>query len=376
MTMREVNAASPMSFDAWGKRREAERWSEAAPLAVNLEGLLRTSSTHGYTGHEMAEAVGVIHMNGRLYDPHFGRFLQADPLVQSPQNLQSWNRYSYGALPIKGGEGALYSGGRLTAAGYAVRTLTYGAVGGVMSELQGGRFGHGFASAGVSAALSPAIDRIGNDVAGTLASAVVGGTASQLAGGKFANGAVTGAFGYAFGATMNQNSELITGSSDGPLGMASVPDEIVVGESGFDDPNKAGKAFGDAYHESGVAKRVEYQTGIVQLGPKNFGYIIPGAGPVDATRVDPTPLFNAIRGAGFRIVAWDHTHWDDNLKFSGADMQFVHNNNATMYMTNSAGETYKLNPGILNSAASSYRGANRVMQFINGSKGIQGERIW
>ena len=78
-----------------GKRREAERWSEAAPWAANLEGLLRTSSTHGYTGHEMAEAVGVIHMNGRLYDPHFGRFLQADPLVQSPQNLQSWNRYSY-----------------------------------------------------------------------------------------------------------------------------------------------------------------------------------------------------------------------------------------------------------------------------------------
>jgi RHS repeat-associated protein len=43
----------------------------------------------------MAEAVGVIHTNGRLYDPHFARFLQADPLVQSPQNLQSWNRYSY-----------------------------------------------------------------------------------------------------------------------------------------------------------------------------------------------------------------------------------------------------------------------------------------
>jgi RHS repeat-associated protein len=178
----------------------------------------------------MAEAVGVIHMNGRLYDPHFGRFLQADPLVQSPQNLQSWNRYSYafnnplaytdpsghmsvgdalrtvaaiaiayyapylapylgestaavsagvfygigGALPVRGGEDTFYNAsGGLTTAGYAVRTLAYGAAGGVMETLQGGRFGHGFVSAGVSAALGPTIGQIGNDAAGTLASAVV-----------------------------------------------------------------------------------------------------------------------------------------------------------------------------------------------------------
>ena|GEM_PF-4945251 len=280
MTLRPANAASPMDFDAWGKRREAERWSEAVPWTANLESQLRTSTTHGYTGHEMAEAVGVIHMNGRLYDPHFGRFLQADPLVQSPQNLQSWNRYSYafnnplaytdpsghmsvgdalrtvaaiaivyyapylapylgestaaayvvggfaagavqtgslrgavtgavsagvfygigGALPVRGDEGTFYNAsGGLTTAGYAVRTLAYGAAGGVMETLQGGRFGHGFVSAGVSAALGPTIGQIGNDAAGTLASAVAGGTASQLAGGKFANGAVTAAFSYAFG---------------------------------------------------------------------------------------------------------------------------------------------------------------------------------
>ena len=61
-----------------------------------MNSLLRGTTTHGYTGHEMAESVGVIHMNGRIYDPQLARFLQADPLVQSPQNLQSWNRYSYG----------------------------------------------------------------------------------------------------------------------------------------------------------------------------------------------------------------------------------------------------------------------------------------
>ncbi|WP_333973674.1 RHS repeat domain-containing protein, partial [Alteromonas mediterranea] len=34
-------------------------------------------------------------MNGRIYDPTLGRFLQADPFIQAPQNSQSYNRYSY-----------------------------------------------------------------------------------------------------------------------------------------------------------------------------------------------------------------------------------------------------------------------------------------
>jgi hypothetical protein len=34
-------------------------------------------------------------MNGRIYDPTLGRFLQADPFIQYPNNSQSFNRYSY-----------------------------------------------------------------------------------------------------------------------------------------------------------------------------------------------------------------------------------------------------------------------------------------
>ena len=34
-------------------------------------------------------------MNGRVYDPHIGRFLSADPFIQQPENVQSFNRYSY-----------------------------------------------------------------------------------------------------------------------------------------------------------------------------------------------------------------------------------------------------------------------------------------
>ena len=34
-------------------------------------------------------------MGGRIYDPVLGRFLQADPMIQAPENIQSLNRYSY-----------------------------------------------------------------------------------------------------------------------------------------------------------------------------------------------------------------------------------------------------------------------------------------
>ena len=49
----------------------------------------------GYTGHEMVDAVGLIHMGGRVYDPTLGRFLSPDSVVQDPTDLQSLNRYSY-----------------------------------------------------------------------------------------------------------------------------------------------------------------------------------------------------------------------------------------------------------------------------------------
>ncbi len=43
----------------------------------------------------MLDAVDLIHMNGRIYDATLGRFLSADPFIQDPNNLQSYNRYSY-----------------------------------------------------------------------------------------------------------------------------------------------------------------------------------------------------------------------------------------------------------------------------------------
>lgn len=49
----------------------------------------------GYTGHEQLDDSGLIHMNGRIYDPELGRMLSPDPFVQVPEYSQNFNRYSY-----------------------------------------------------------------------------------------------------------------------------------------------------------------------------------------------------------------------------------------------------------------------------------------
>jgi RHS repeat-associated protein len=43
----------------------------------------------------MVDDMNIIHMNGRIYDPRIGRFLQADPYIQAANDTQSYNRYSY-----------------------------------------------------------------------------------------------------------------------------------------------------------------------------------------------------------------------------------------------------------------------------------------
>ena len=49
----------------------------------------------GYIGHEHLASVGLIHMNGRLYDPALHRFLMPDNYIQDPFNTQNFNRYGY-----------------------------------------------------------------------------------------------------------------------------------------------------------------------------------------------------------------------------------------------------------------------------------------
>ena len=278
MTSASGYIVSELSFDAWGQRRDASDWT--ALLASQLVSFDHSITTRGFTGHEMLDEVGVIHMNGRIYDPKLGRFLQADPVVQDPTNSQSLNRYSYvwnnplnatdpsgfflkklfkaineffgdfapivsiavsaflpgaGFMSFLGDFGAVVASGFIAggiatgslrgavfgafsaAAFYGVgevfsgaeggdlfgKVAAHGVVGGITTELQGGKFGHGFLSAGVAQALGGKIGRLGSESERfsplrIFASATVGGTVSTLSGGKFANGAITAAFSRAF----------------------------------------------------------------------------------------------------------------------------------------------------------------------------------
>ena len=225
-----------MAFGPWGQRRGAGDWT-ALSKPAQASASHTNITTRGFTGHEMLDTASLVHMNGRLYSPELGRFLQADPFIQFLAHTQGHNRYSYalnnpasltdptghfvGGVAIlaaqvlathlvhkhvlsqvpllnavanvlacayggapgcinfavhsayarTGSFGAALEAGVLSAVsvaafdavgasaafGYgsgdgfgrlAMNALANGVVGGIANELQGGRFGHGFMSAG------------------------------------------------------------------------------------------------------------------------------------------------------------------------------------------------------------------------------------
>jgi RHS repeat-associated protein len=84
------------SYSAYGYRRSAN-W--AGPLSATSSDYTTIASTtrRGYTDafHEMLDNVGLIHMNGRVYDPVIGRFMSPDPVVTQVGDSQRGNPYSY-----------------------------------------------------------------------------------------------------------------------------------------------------------------------------------------------------------------------------------------------------------------------------------------
>lgn len=271
------NLQQSMSFDAFGMRRSTLDFSSLPSSAIEL---FNTSITNrGFTGHEALDSMGLVHMNGRVYDPVLGRFLSADSIIQAPNNTQSFNRYSYvfnnplsytdpsGNISVKqivgivvgavitfytagaasgwvagwtvsatatgtvanaaiagalaGAAGGFASGaittgslkGAFRSAGFgALGGAAFGAIGqgldgfakvgahaltgGVMSELQGGKFGHGFLSAGLTKAanVNNLVGHAANRAATRIiVSTLLAGSISQISGGKFVNGALSGA---------------------------------------------------------------------------------------------------------------------------------------------------------------------------------------
>lgn len=90
------NVTQRYAYDPFGKRRYTNgSYDSFGTVVVDWSPTLNAGTDRGFTGHEHLDDVGIVHMNGRLFDPTLGVFMQADPLVQDPFNLQNYNRYGY-----------------------------------------------------------------------------------------------------------------------------------------------------------------------------------------------------------------------------------------------------------------------------------------
>lgn len=158
-------------------------------------------------------------MNGRIYDPKLGRFLQTDPFVQAPKNSQNLNRYSYVlnnplsytdptgfsfwkkvrpfvaiAVTIYLGPAAALVTGSWVAGG-AIAGYVAGAI--ATGTVEGAFIG---AAAGAAFGALHSWNAVGNARFGkTLAHGAVGGTSSVLSGGKFGHGFAAAGFTQAVG---------------------------------------------------------------------------------------------------------------------------------------------------------------------------------
>jgi RHS repeat-associated protein len=102
-----ANLVERYAYDPFGKRRFADGNFDASnALYIDATHYVDQSSTlalltttrgtaRGFTTHEHLDDLGLIHMNGRMYDATIARFMQADPTIQYALLMQDYNRYSY-----------------------------------------------------------------------------------------------------------------------------------------------------------------------------------------------------------------------------------------------------------------------------------------
>ncbi|MBQ9465790.1 MAG: hypothetical protein IJU62_02300 [Muribaculaceae bacterium] len=81
------NVVQHTNYDAWGRQRDTStlEYIDDEPLFLY----------RGFGSHEYLSDFGIYNMNARLYDPTLGIFLSPDPQIQTPENTQNYNRYSY-----------------------------------------------------------------------------------------------------------------------------------------------------------------------------------------------------------------------------------------------------------------------------------------
>jgi len=205
------------------ERRHYDPWGNIVKLEQNGVNTLLTSNfqlltSRGYTGHEHFFSFGIIHMNGRIYDPVLRSFMSPDPFIQAPDNSQNYNRYAYclnnpllytdpsGNLAFLGLAGVYAA----AAIGALIGGVTYTAMAFYQGEFSWGGLAKSIIIGGISGAATFGIGEVANSInvgakAITLADHIAKagfqaaahgtfqGFVSVVSGGNFEQGFVSGA---------------------------------------------------------------------------------------------------------------------------------------------------------------------------------------
>jgi RHS repeat-associated protein len=185
----------------WGAQQQGYlRTTVAIAIAVYTGGAVAPAAVPGGTG---------VFFGMTVTSSNAGMVVMAGGFAAGAVQTGTLRGATTGAFSavVSFGIGNAYLGKQMNAALTAQRALAHAAAGGFTEAINGGNFGHGFVSVGMSVTFEPMIDT-GSKAADATLHAMVGGTASELSGGKFANGAMTALVSYAF----NQMAHKITRS--------------------------------------------------------------------------------------------------------------------------------------------------------------------
>lgn len=200
------NKLEQRHFDAWGNFTHLQIGNGAIITDKNIINNSSLLIDRGYTSHEYFAEVGIIHMNGRLYDPLLRRFLNADENIQDIFNTQNYNKYGYvfnNPLMYNDPNGEFVWFVPIIAAVVSeFFTMYY-----TQTPFNGARFVGGlamsYASAGIAGAIgdvfkiasvAETLGKWGTIVARAGAHALTQGIFSTVQGGNFWGGALSGAF--------------------------------------------------------------------------------------------------------------------------------------------------------------------------------------
>jgi RHS repeat-associated protein len=225
--------AGIIGFDPWGARRSPDG------LAANPASFNQQAGHREFTGHEGIPNVGLVNMNGRVYDPLLGRFLSPDPTIAGVKDPQAYNRYSYvlnnplrytdptGYIPTESkimigvysamavvAFAACSVTGVTCVAGYAFMAAAI-----ALTAVEMKADGASWAQVGTMIGISVAAGYVGGAIGGMFASEAGGSLAAQIVGGAIAGG-ISSAITAGFQHSNNMGDDILEGATMGALSAA------------------------------------------------------------------------------------------------------------------------------------------------------------